>query len=866
MPAEGGQKNMDTRDAPAADVSGVSDVSDVIFARAGDLTAEAVFDAYSPFIREFIYSRGWNELHEVQLIAADVIFSKQGNLLIPSSTASGKTEAAFFPILSQFYDELPLSFGCIYIAPLKSLINDQFGRISELLDETGIPVTHWHGDVAASHKQKALKAPSGVLQITPESLEAMLINRSNDLVRLFGDLRYVIIDEIHTLTGSDRGNQILCQLSRLGRIIGHHPRRIGLSATVGDVESAARWLAAGTDAETYVPKIDPPKIRWRLGMEHFYIQNDNLDQSNEGGEGIRQKIGENEGGVASPDTDAQGGQAFAEPQPADGAAADAAEDDTSGAAPDDSADDRSISDMIPDPVKCALDPGYEYIYDCVKNKKSLVFSNSREETEYICATLRQIAENRGDPDVFLIHHGFLSASIREEAEMKMKDDETFAVTCATVTMELGIDIGRLERVLQQGSPNSVSSFLQRLGRSGRRGEPPEMMMVFREEEPLTNAPLPQLIPWDLLKAIAIVQLYIEERYIEPPQRRKLPFSLAFQQTLSVLASSGALTAAQLAEAVLSLPPFRGIPKEDYRELLLSMLQNEYLQMTDEREIIIGLRGERLINSYKFYAVFKDTDDYTVRCESDEIGEITTPPPVGDRFALAGRVWEVTDLDLPRRLVYCKRVKGKMEVSWPGDFGEVDTRILERMRDVLREDTIYPYLKPNARRRLEVARAVARATGMTERSMLCLGGYTWVLFPWLGTRSFRTLRRYMAKNAAPFKLSSIEFEGCYFITFKMERGDGAEYLSYLENKLKTEGLEPAALIGPNETPVFEKYDECIPSELLRHAYAADKLRTDEILRRIPELAEIQRAGERGDGGDGRNGGNDVTFSKRTEAIT
>jgi ATP-dependent Lhr-like helicase len=183
------------------------------------------------------------------------------------------------------------------------------------------------------------------------------------------------------------------------------------------------------------------------------------------------------------------------------------------------------------------DPGYDYIYDSTKGRKSLVFSNSREETEYICATLRQIAERRGERDVFLIHHGNLSAAIREEAEAKMKDDEIEAVTCATVTMELGIDIGRLERVVQSGSPNTVSSFLQRLGRSGRRGDPPEMVMVFREEEPLPNAPLPHLIPWELLKAIAVIQLYIENRFIEPPIIRKCPFSLLFQQTISILTSS-----------------------------------------------------------------------------------------------------------------------------------------------------------------------------------------------------------------------------------------------------------------------------------------------------------------------------------------
>lgn len=729
----------------------------------------SVFDQYSPFIREYIYSHGWDSLSPVQVAAAEILFGDDCNLLLPSQTASGKTEAAFFPILSEFYDDMPQSIGAIYIAPLKSLINDQFGRISELCDETGIPVYHWHGDVAASHKQKALKTPRGILQITPESLEAMLITRSSDLIRLFGDLRYIVIDEIHTLTGSDRGNQIICQLARLREKTGVSPRRVGLSATLGDMDRAAQWLGAGSGRDTKIPSIPPAKVKWRLGMEHFFIQN-----------------------------------------------RDAAEAIT----PKDNRREERIS----------LDHGYEYIYDATKNKKSIVFSNSREETEYICATLREIAAYRNEPDVFLIHHGFLSASIREEAEMKMKDDDIKAVACATVTMELGIDIGRLERVIQQGSPNTVSSFLQRLGRSGRRGDPPEMMMVFREETALPNTPLPQLIPWDLLKAIAIVQLYIEERFIEPPLIRKCPFSLLFQQTLSTVASSGAITAKELAAKILSLPPFAYIDETDYKTMLLSMINNDWLELTDERELIVGLRGEKLVNSFKFYAVFKDSEDYTVRCESDEIGVITTPPPVGDRFALAGRVWEVEELDIPRRLIYVKSVQGKMEISWPGDYGEVHTRILERMRRVLREDTEYPYLREGALQRLRVARAVARNTGLCESCILPLGGYTWALFPWLGTRSFRTLRRYLVRNAGSFKLSGMDFEGCYYMTFKLEGGRGEDLMRMISKQIAADGIDLDSLIGPTESPVFEKYDEYLPSELLRKAYRADKLRADEIISR------------------------------------
>ncbi len=735
---------------------------------------ETIFERFPDFIREFIYAQGWEALRDVQVAAAKTLFETDHNLLLTSSTASGKTEAAFFPILADLYENPSVGVGALYIAPLKSLINDQFFRIEALLEESGIPVTHWHGDVAQSHKKKLLERPSGILQITPESLESMLINRSNDLVRIFGGLRYIVIDEIHTLTGTDRGNQILCQLARIGQKIGHHPRRIGLSATVGDPEKAAAWLSGGSGRETDVPRLAEGRIRWRLGMEHFYIQNSKTEQ---------------------------------EIEPKD----------------------------QNDPKPIPYDAGYTYIYDCVRDKKSLIFSNSREETEYICATMRQIARLRGDRDIFLIHHGNLSASIREEAELKMKEEDTLAVTCATVTMELGIDIGKLERVLQNQSPNSVMGFLQRLGRSGRRGQPPEMMMVFREEDPLPNTPLPQLIPWELLKAIAIVQLYIEERFIEPPATRQLPFSLLFHQTLSILASSGELTAKRLAERVLSLPPFAAVPKEDYRTLILSMLNNDFLEMTEEKTLIVGLAGERLLRSFKFYAVFKDSEDYTVRCGSDEIGTITTPPPVGDRFALAGRVWEVEELDIQHKLIYVKSVEGKMEVSWPGDYGEVHTRILRRMKQVLEEDTVYPYLKPNAQKRLDVARHVARNTGMLSHSLVHLGGYSWCLFPWLGTRSFRTVRRVLKKLTGRFRISGVEYEGCYYITFKMSEGNDYELARALAKEAQA-GIDRELLVGSGEVPIFEKYDDYIPLPLLQRAYAIDKLECEDAQATLLSLPE------------------------------
>ena len=312
----------------------------------------------------------------------------------------------------------------------------------------------------------------------------------------------------------------------------------------------------------------------------------------------------------------------------------------------------------------------------------------------------------------------------------------------------------------------------------------------------------------------------------------MPLSLAFHQTLSTLASQGEMTAKTLADRVLTLPPLASLPKEVYRALLVSMINSDYLEMTPERGIIIGLAGERIINSYKFYAVFKDSEDYTVRCDSEEIGTITNPVPVGDRFALAGRVWEVKEVDVPRKLIFVKAVEGKMEVSWPGDGGEIHTKLLLAMRDVLLGDKQYAYLGDNARQRLDNARAVAQNAGMDKSCVVFLGGQSYVFFPWLGTRSFRTMRRLMQKYAGELGISDIQSQGCAYITFKArDRQAGEDLLAAIGNIVERDGLDTESLVSDGECPVYDKFDEYIPAELLRQSYAADRLLADEIIQRF-----------------------------------
>ena len=728
-----------------------------------------VFERYAPFIQDYIYRSGWQTLRAVQNAAGDAIFNTDENVLLTASTASGKTEAAFFPILTILDENPSKTVSVLYIAPLKALINDQFGRLNELCEEQGITVSRWHGDVAQSKKRKLLKKPSGILQITPESLESLMINKHMEIPSLFSDLRFIVIDEIHSLLRADRGLQTFCLIERLCALAGCSPRRIGLSATIGNPEAAGQFLAAGSGRGTVIPKFDGGKEIWRLSMEHFYNSDPQADE-----------------GRTPPAVS-------------------------------------PLQEEATDTAPPAADPGIGYIFEHTRGKKCLIFTTSREECESVCQNLRQYCEAKHEPDRFLIHHGNLSASYRESAEEEMKDDESLMSVCATATLELGIDIGRLERAFQIDAPFTVSGFLQRMGRTGRRGDPSEMWFVMREEHQEARAMLPDSIPWYLIQGIALVQLYIEERFVEPPRTDRLPYSLLYHQTMSTLASCGEMTPGELASRVLPLSSFRNITQEDYRILLRHLIGIDHISRTENGGLILGLSGERVVNSYKFYAVFQENVEYTVHAGSEQLGTIVKPPPVGDKIAIAGRVWVVEEVDHKRRDVYCTLVKGNIPAYFGDVAGDIHTRILQRMYGVLCEERYYPYLMPHAMCRLQEARETFRKSLMAERPLISLGGKMWALFPWLGSYAFLAMERFLKLRCGRrLGLKGLNSSRPYYMQFTMQVSEAEFYEIVCEEAEKE--FDPLELLYPHENPVFEKYDEYVPEELVRKGFAHGVLDT------------------------------------------
>ena len=727
--------------------------------------SENSFDKLAPFIQEYIYRNKWEKLHGFQAQAIEAILGTSDHVLISSGTASGKTEAALLPVITDLYRNPPRSIGAMYIGPLKALINDQFERIVGLLEESDIPAQSWHGDVSSAKKRRFLKRARGILQITPESLESMLINRQHDeLKRLFFDLRYVIIDEVHAFIVSDRGRQALCQLERLSRVQSRPSRRIGLSATIGEPQLTMDWLKG--HSKRGVKLIEAaPRSNAEIGLEYFYL-------------------------------------------------------------PPNKGDDDKAVDKLPSGQSAPADPldeadeYYRHLHKMTQRKgvgKTLIFANARQDTEAIVMNLRQLSERRRLPAFYHVHHGSISAPLRESAEAAMKAENQKACVAATVTLELGIDLGQLDQVLQINSTHSVSSFVQRLGRSGRRGGPARMFFYINQWSDEAQH-LGEELPWNLLQAIAMIQLYAEEKWIEPPQIPQMPLSLLYHQTMSIIKSHTELSPSQLAERVLTLSPFKQITEDHFRALLRHLLEIEHLEQTEKGGLIIGIEAESIVSSYRFYATFKDEIEYRVRDKSHEIGTIQAAPPVDSTVLLAGYAWRVLKVDEETRVIEVERVRGKPGTVWRGEGPPIHTRVLQKMRDILLSHDSYPYLQPRARKRLDIARQSAQSACLDDASIFPLTDSQFLVFPWRGTSPFETQR--LLLEYAGFKIPSSWSP--YFYVLACGTADMREVKRRLEQLYRQ---PPAALDLAHRVEVSglrqrNKYDVYVPEHLLRAAYACD----------------------------------------------
>ena len=720
------------------------------------------FGRLAPFIQDFIYQNKWEQLRGVQVAACEVIFDSDDNLLLSSGTASGKTEAAFLPVLTELYNAPSKSVGIIYISPLKALINDQFKRLEQLLLDSNIPVCKWHGDASQSKKNELIKNPQGLLQITPESLESLITNKRGACLNLFSDLRFIIIDEVHHFMRDARGIQLLCVLERLKNLTGVNPRRIGLSATLGDVSLAQNWLNTGTGRSCAAPITDEGKKRVRLHIERFVNYADKRDLEERDGSGNVVNVSAN----------------------------------------------GEIGDR----------EHYEYLFKMTLDKKTIIFTNSREESELVIANLREIALKNKAPDVYRVHHGNVSGLLRENTEDEMKSEEDRIVTGATVTLELGIDIGSLDQAVQVGAPLNVSSFAQRLGRCGRRGQIPQLLFTFVESIRIDSSDTLGPINWEFIRTLAIIELYTKDQWMEPISPHYHAYNLLYHQTLSHLKSSGELSPAALASAMLGMGSFKHISQEDYRELLAHLVEIEQLERTERGGLLIGRQGEKVVNSHKFLSVFLAPEYLLVKDENRTIGTVDKVYPVGTRFALAGIAWETVDVNEASKVIFVKRVPGISLVDWDVDFDvELHTVLVRKVRSVLLSDEDYPYLSLRCQDRLKEIRYITRNSGILENLITPLSDKKYAVFPWVGTRQIMTLNYALRHRGLKSKLPWIT---CPYLEVIYE-GTAEDLEAIIFDILHSRpNLYDFPL--PDKVQVRGKYNEFIPLHLLRKQFIEDFL--------------------------------------------
>ncbi len=356
-----------------------------------------------------------------------------------------------------------------------------------------------------------------------------------------------------------------------------------------------------------------------------------------------------------------------------------------------------------------------------------------------------------------------------------------------------------------------------MGRCGRRGQSAELLFTFVEDEN-TISDIFSEINWEFLRGIAILQLYLEERWIEPIVPPQFPYALLYHQTMAYLASRGETSVAVLAQNILLLSPFKNISQEDYKKLIRHLIKIEQLQRTERGGLIIGRKGEGVINHFEFYSVFETPVEYLVRFGSQSIGTISNSIPIGTHFALAGRAWECIDLDEKAKVIFVKHIKGISKINWISSLnGEIYTNILRKMREVLNSNEDYAYLSDSCIEKLHSMRNFAKQSGFTTNLITVISNTRYAVFPWIGTKQMSAL--YFALANIGFK---VQTKGYFLI---IETKIGKVFLEKAVSEIIVNPPDKHNLELSENIEIPYKYNNFVPSELLRRQFVEDYIDMD-----------------------------------------
>lgn len=682
-------------------------------------------------IRRWVWDQGWTTLRDAQERAIPTILAGSTDVIIAAATATGKTEAAFLPICSRFLTSEAENSCVIYLSPLKALINDQFFRMEQLCGRLDIPVYPWHGDISGSKKKKFLLNPTGILLITPESLESLFVNHGTAIPRLFSNLLYVVVDELHSFIGSERGQQLQSLLHRLECALKRKVPRIGLSATIGDMCLAARFLRPDTDMNTELIVSRSTGQELRLLLKGYIQKPPMLTPAEEAEVEVKS--------------------------------------------------DGSIIEIGED------------LFKTLRGSSNLVFANSRNRVEFFADYLRKRCEDQHLPNEFWPHHGSLSKELREDAEVAIKDKSRPVSIVCTSTLEMGIDIGSVVSIAQVGAPPSVASMRQRLGRSGRReGDPAILRIYIQEEELNTTSDLSDCLRTGLVQTVAMVRLLLAKWY-EPPPSGRLHFSTMVQQILSLIAQYGGVTAAQTYNTLCENGPFPCVTQQQFADFLRCLGSQRLIMQASDGLLLHGQVGERIVNHFSFYTAFLTPEEYRLVSGDRTLGTLPIDRPVTENSLLifGGRRWLVLEVDSVKKVIVLKPAKGGKAPVFGGQAGWVHDRIRQEMFAVYSETSVPVFLDAQAKRLLVEARENFHRYGLSNRQIVDKGT-TIHIFCWMGDRVMDTLAAMLRSkglrtanegiSVAVFGSSSEEVENCLRVLLKEGPPDVYELARSIKNKI------------------------------------------------------------------------------------
>ena len=455
----------------------------------------------------------------------------------------------------------------------------------------------------------------------------------------------------------------------------------------------------------------------------------------------------------------------------------------------------------------------EDLRELTRHQKAIIFCNNRGQVEEATVGLNRLAEREGLGETYYPHHSSIDKKEREYVEKVMHESNQPKSIVATSSLELGIDIGDIEIVIQIDSTYSVSSLKQRLGRSGRKRENDQMLQLYATSEE------------SLVQSLAVMELVIE-KWIEPSKGYSLPFDVLFQQIISICQEKNGLIYNELLEKLLAIPIFNGIPTRDMELLISHMIDGDHLEVIKgSGEIIIGLKGEKILRSKDFYALFMSSEEYEVVEGNRKIGRLDQSFVINidDHIILAGRLWRIKEIDYDKKKVYVvKAVSGK-KPGYSGASGNIHKKVREKMMEILCSDKEFHYTNEEANLTLIDMRKKYSINDITSHQRVVWSDKMELIFePFTGTiitQNLIWMLRYYGIDAR------ICFHNKSRIVFSQTTGLRKIFENMKNKKWTTADLLPYI---PKSEQMKTKYSEEIPEQLNIEMHLANEVAIEETL--------------------------------------